>query len=136
MTEPVSRSGTPDDEKNTLEALRQQVQWARQALRVEVELPRLTYTEGEISVDGDVFTIPLSAGRTTAHLAMSPVDAKRLTDKVYAALSDRRRQAALKVLEGHTPEHDSRDGSGAYCAQDGEVWPCPTVIAIGEEGAS
>lgn len=124
----------PAAEEATLEALRQQIHWVRQALGVEADIPRLTYAAGEISADSfGVMTVPLSAGRTTAQLVMDPTAAKLLADRIYAVLASRQREAASRVLEGHVPQPDRKDESTSYCAHDGEVWPCVTAVALGME---
>lgn len=130
----VPHEPPPSTEEATLEALRRQVQWVRQVLGVEADIPRLAYTEGEISADSDgVMTVPLSAGTSTARLVMEPTAAKLLADHIYSALRSRQREAAARVIEGHVPERDRKDDATSYCAHDGQVWPCVTAVALGVE---
>jgi len=130
----VPHEPPPSTEEATLEALRQQIQWVRQVLGVEADIPRLTYTEDEISADSDgVMTVPLSAGRATARLVLDPLAARLLADHIYSALGSRQREAAARVIDGHVPERDRKDESTSYCAHDGQVWPCVTAVALGME---
>ena len=74
----------------TIASQRHQIEQARNILNTGGELPQLGYTEGAVSVDDGLITIPLSTALATGRLVMAPAVAERLLARLGAALARQR----------------------------------------------
>ena len=122
------------DEQKKISALERKIRCAREALGEGEELPRLLYNGDEITDEGDEIVVPLATSRAPGRLRMSPAVATDLIERIGSILAPRRFTAAAKVRESHVRcVQDDRYDTG-YCEQDGEGWPCSTIVALQGEG--
>lgn len=125
---------TSTEEQKKISALEWKIRCAREALGEGEELPRLLYNGDEITDEGGEIVVPLATSRAPVHLHMSPAVATDLMERIGSVLATRRFAAATKVCEFHVRHVQDDRYDTAYCEQDGESWPCPTIVALQGEG--
>lgn len=125
---------TDDAAQKQIKSLEWKIRCAREALGEGEELPPLSYSGGDVAVESDQIVVPLVTSRASARLLMDPAVATDLMEQIGSVLHARRSKAMQTVRSLHTRTgQDDQYGTG-YCEQDGETWPCPTIVALQGEG--
>lgn len=132
----MTEQPSPDvDVHDRIKKLERKIRSAREALGEGEELPRLFYDGGDVITVEDQIVIPLTSFRAPGRLFMTPAIATDLVERVGSVLHARRVAAMTRVRELHVRDReDDQSSDPSYCQQDGEPWPCSTIVAMQGEG--